>query len=48
MRKYEISYKGIAFVEAETEEEAITKAMNGIIISEEKTDYEFEGSVLIR
>lgn len=46
--KYEISYVGKVFVEAETEEEAIIKAINGNVMTEEKEQYDIEGAELIR
>lgn len=46
--KYEISYIGKVFVEAETEKEAIIKAINGEVMTEEKEQYEVEGAELIQ
>lgn len=46
--KYEISYVGKVFVEAETEEEAIRKAVFGKVILEGKNQYEVESAELIR
>lgn len=46
--RYEISYVGKVVVEAETEEEAIRKAVFGNVILECKKQYEVESAELIR
>lgn len=46
--KYEISYMGKVFVEAETKEEAIRKAILGNVMTEEKEQYDVEGAELIQ